>query len=216
MEKDRNRHWNKKSAQVRAKMGADPLADKFGYGKVGVIGAIARKGNVVARVIGSQDAPTLAGFVQKVVSDQVSLAATDENPAYNYVRAEMPHETVHHGRVRAGRRAHLQLGGLIHRITSVMPAKKPTIKPMAKPDRRATIMVRPLDRERRDRLALRPRHYQRARPRRGNLRWLSFRLLGALAGFNRRFRQKIPTGRLTLPGYSDCEARPLGAAFLFQ
>ncbi len=61
--------------------------DKIGYGKVGVIGAIARKGNVVARVIGSQDAPTIASFVQKVVSDKVELVATDENPAYNYVRA---------------------------------------------------------------------------------------------------------------------------------
>ncbi len=96
--KDRNRHWNKKSAQVRAKVGSDPLGDKFGYGKVGVIGAIARKGNVVARVIGSQDAPTIAGFVQKIVSDKVDLVATDENPAYNYVRKGMPHETVHHGK----------------------------------------------------------------------------------------------------------------------
>ena len=45
---------------------------KFGYGKIGVIGAIERKGNVVARVIGSQDAPTLAGFVRKVVDKKTS------------------------------------------------------------------------------------------------------------------------------------------------
>jgi hypothetical protein len=72
--KDRNRHWNKKSAQVRASIGELPLGqEKFGYGKVGVIGAIERKGNVVARVIGSQDAPTLSGFVRKVVDKEVSL-----------------------------------------------------------------------------------------------------------------------------------------------
>jgi ISXO2-like transposase domain/Transposase zinc-ribbon domain len=69
--KDRNRHWNKKSAQVRARIGELPLGqEKFGYGKVGVIGAIARKGNVVCRVIGDQDAPTLAGFVRKVIQRQ--------------------------------------------------------------------------------------------------------------------------------------------------
>jgi IS1 family transposase len=62
-----------------------------------VIGAIARKGNVVARVVGDQDAPTLAAFVRKAVSDKVDLVATDENPAYNYVRRGMPHKTVRHG-----------------------------------------------------------------------------------------------------------------------
>ncbi len=55
--RDRNRHWNKKSAQQRARRGEPPLGqEKFGHGKVGVIGAIERKGNVVARVIGSRDA----------------------------------------------------------------------------------------------------------------------------------------------------------------
>ena len=53
-----------------------------GYGKVGVIGAIARKGNVVCRVIGDTDARTLSGFVREVVSDRVSLLATDENLSY--------------------------------------------------------------------------------------------------------------------------------------
>ena len=58
--------------------------DKFGYGKVGVIGAIERKGNVVARVIGSQDAPTLAGFVRRVTDAKgVRLVATDENNSYS-------------------------------------------------------------------------------------------------------------------------------------
>ena len=50
--KDRNRHWNKKSAQLRR----TPIPIRsitIGYAKVGVIGAIARKGNVVCKVIGS-------------------------------------------------------------------------------------------------------------------------------------------------------------------
>ena len=95
--KDRNRHWNKKSAQRRAAIGELPLGEsKFGFGKVGVIGAIERKGNVVARVIGSQDAPTLAGFVRKVVDKNVRLVVTDEHKDYNYVDGIFPHETVKH------------------------------------------------------------------------------------------------------------------------
>jgi ISXO2-like transposase domain/Transposase zinc-ribbon domain len=88
--KDRNRHKGKKSADLR-KAG---LAT--GYAKVGVIGAIARKGNVVARVIGSADAPTLSSFVDKVTSDRVRLVATDENQAYNYVRRGLPHQAINH------------------------------------------------------------------------------------------------------------------------
>src|SRR5216684_4359005 len=76
---DRNRHWNKKSRQQRE------AGTMTGYGKVGVIGAIARKGNVVCRVIGDQDAKTLAGFVHKVISDKADLVATDENQEYNYL-----------------------------------------------------------------------------------------------------------------------------------
>jgi IS1 family transposase len=95
--KDKNRHWNKKSAQRRAAAGELPLGEsRYGYGKVGVIGAIERKGNVVARVIGSQDAPTLAGFVRNVVDKKVSLVVTDEHKDYNYVDRNLPHQTIKH------------------------------------------------------------------------------------------------------------------------
>jgi len=94
--KDRNRHWNKKSAQVRAAAGPQMPGKAIGYGKVGVTGAIARKGNVVAQVIGDLRAETKADFVRKVVSDKVELVVTDENHAYDYVRAGMPHEAVNH------------------------------------------------------------------------------------------------------------------------
>lgn len=70
--------------------------EKYGYGKVGVIGAIERKGNVVARVIGSLDAPTLAGFVRKVVSDKVDLVVTDDNKDYDYIDRNVQHESVKH------------------------------------------------------------------------------------------------------------------------
>ena len=97
--KDRNRHWNKKSAQVRARRGEMKFDDeRYGYGKVGVIGAIERKGNVVARVIGSQDAPSLAGFVRKVVSKKVTLVVTDDNKDYNYIHRDMKHESVNHSK----------------------------------------------------------------------------------------------------------------------
>jgi hypothetical protein len=86
--KDKNRHWDKKSAQQRKshskrfKEFGDP---SISYGKVGVVGAIERKGNVVCRVIGDMDARTLKSFVNLTVSDKVSLVATDENPAYTYI-----------------------------------------------------------------------------------------------------------------------------------
>jgi len=49
-------------------------------------------------VIGSMDAPTLGGFVRRATDEKVSLVLTDENPSYKFARADMPHETVHHGR----------------------------------------------------------------------------------------------------------------------
>jgi hypothetical protein len=88
--KDRNRHWDKKSRQQRE------AGTTTGYGKVGVIGAIARKGNVVCRVVGEQDARTLSGFVRNVVCDKVSLVATDENQEYNYLDRKIRHEAVNH------------------------------------------------------------------------------------------------------------------------
>jgi transposase-like protein len=65
--------------------------------KVGVVGAIARKGNVVCKVIGSAEAPTIRAFVRKTISSDVSLVATDESTAYETLAAQgYPHETVKH------------------------------------------------------------------------------------------------------------------------
>lgn len=95
--KDRNRHFKKKSAQVRKAKGPQPLGEAIGYGKVGVIGAIERKGNIVAKVIGDMGAETLSGFVHRTVGDRVSLVATDENRAYRYLDRGIPHQAVNHG-----------------------------------------------------------------------------------------------------------------------
>src|SRR5581483_4482558 len=100
--KDRNRHKGKKSADMRKAAGRESGSpalpgEAVGYGKVGVIGAIARKGNVVASVIGDMDARTKSDFVRRVVSDDVKLLATDKDHAYNYVRRGLPHESVDHG-----------------------------------------------------------------------------------------------------------------------
>jgi transposase-like protein len=63
-------------------------------GKVAVIGAIARKGKVVAKVINNTDAATLQGFVKEAVSDRVDLVATDEHAGYTGM--PFPHGVVNH------------------------------------------------------------------------------------------------------------------------
>ena len=69
-------------------------------GKTTVIGAIARKGNVVCQVIERTDLPTLDRFVRKVVNkEKVELVATDEHGGYNLLGSgpdALPHEVVKH------------------------------------------------------------------------------------------------------------------------
>lgn len=99
---DRNRHKGKKSADLRkaarreSGVPVQPGEDPIGYAKVGVIGAIARKGNVVAAVIGDMDAPTKSDFVRRMVAKDVRLLVTDKDHAYRYVRHGMRHEAIDH------------------------------------------------------------------------------------------------------------------------
>jgi len=86
--KQANRHAN-----VRAKYHGGGAANT---GKVGVIGAIARKGNVVAQVIENTSAETLSLFVEKTVDEKVSLVATDESGGYRDLKHFYPHKTVDH------------------------------------------------------------------------------------------------------------------------
>ena len=70
-----------------------------GRGAVGkeiVVGAVQRKGKVIARVVDGVDAITLGSFVREVVSHKVSLISTDEWRSYIPLRKEFPIGTVHH------------------------------------------------------------------------------------------------------------------------
>jgi ISXO2-like transposase domain/Transposase zinc-ribbon domain len=84
--KDKNRHWSKKTHKTGGEAS----------GKVPVIGAISRKGNVVCRAIENTRRETLNKFVREMVSDEVTLLATDEHPAYGDLKGEYPHEAVQH------------------------------------------------------------------------------------------------------------------------
>jgi hypothetical protein len=66
------------------------------FGKAAVIGAISRKGNVVCKVIERTDEATMGAFVDEMVSDKVSLIATDESKVYQHFLWPAPHETVTH------------------------------------------------------------------------------------------------------------------------
>ena len=85
--KDKNRHWDKKSGGV-----GGSASNKFT-----VIGAVKRKGNVIARVIEHTDTATFDRFVRETVSTQVSLLATDEHSGYRHLSADYPHGVIRHG-----------------------------------------------------------------------------------------------------------------------
>lgn len=69
------------------------------HGKIAVIGAIARKGNVVAQIIEKVNAETLQGFVRQTVGENVSLVATDEHTGYKGLsKSGYPHQSVSHAK----------------------------------------------------------------------------------------------------------------------
>jgi hypothetical protein len=84
--KARNKHWDKR----------DGGTGGTGSGKVGVIGAVERKGNVVARVIEHFDRKALTGFIRETVSHKVSLLVTDDLQAYSKIGSEYPHAAIRH------------------------------------------------------------------------------------------------------------------------
>lgn len=83
--KDANRHWRKKKRGVGGE----------GSGKIPVIGAVSRKGNVVARVLGRVNRGTAQRFIHEVVSTNVSLLATDQAGAYHGLKG-FPHKKINH------------------------------------------------------------------------------------------------------------------------
>jgi IS1 family transposase/transposase-like protein len=66
-------------------------------GKTPIIGAVSRKGNVIARVLAKVTKETAQGFVREVVSHKVSLLATDQSNVYRSL-SDYPHGTVDHHR----------------------------------------------------------------------------------------------------------------------
>ena len=88
--KEANKHKSKRIGNVRT------------AGKIPVIGAISRKGNVIAQMIANTDTATLDSFVRKAVNrERVDLIATDEHSGYRLLelggeRFGLPHGVVRH------------------------------------------------------------------------------------------------------------------------
>ena len=84
--KDFNRHANKRKHIPGTS------------GKIAVIGAIARKGNVVCKMIEAADRVTMSKFVRETVGEGVSLVVTDEHSGYKRLGRTYPHEIVNHSK----------------------------------------------------------------------------------------------------------------------
>jgi ribosomal protein L37AE/L43A len=82
--KDKNRHWNKKKG--------------YHDNKTPIIGAIQRKGNVIARVLDRMTSQAMIDFVNEAVSNKVSLLATDSWAGYSDYLRKFPHGSVDHSR----------------------------------------------------------------------------------------------------------------------
>lgn len=98
--KAKNRHWDKRDGKP------GPTAS----GKAIVVGAVRRKGNVVARVIQNVKQETLEAFVSEAVSDKVSLICTDQWVGYRNLGFSYPHGTVDHAK-------HQYVVGAVHTQT---------------------------------------------------------------------------------------------------
>jgi IS1 family transposase len=86
----KNRHWDK-----RGKGGG---TGGIGSGKTPIVGAVSRKGNVVARVVANISSDTLTAFVREAVSHKVSLLCTDQWRGYKRLDGEYPHGVIDHSK----------------------------------------------------------------------------------------------------------------------
>ena len=101
--KDKNRHWDKRQHNQGR-----------GLGKEVVIGAVKRKGNVVARVVENVKRDTVETFIKETVSNRVSLLCTDDYAAYRRLHYRYPHGIVNHAK---GEYAKHTVVGTIHTNT---------------------------------------------------------------------------------------------------
>jgi IS1 family transposase len=85
----KNRHWDKRGGGGTGGIGS---------GKTPIVGAVSRKGNVVARVVANISSDTLTAFVREAVSHKVSLLCTDQWRGYNPLDRDYPHVTIDHAR----------------------------------------------------------------------------------------------------------------------
>ena len=83
-------------------------------GKEVVIGAVKRKGNVVARVVENVKRETIETFLKETVSNRVSLLRTDDYPAYRRLHTKYRHGFVNHAK---GEYAKHDVVGTIHTNT---------------------------------------------------------------------------------------------------
>jgi hypothetical protein len=81
---DKNRHWDKKSG----------TRGRGDTGKTPFVGAVRRKGNVVARAFERMDRNTLEASVRETLSNRVSLLCTDAYPGR--LKRRFPHQSVDH------------------------------------------------------------------------------------------------------------------------
>ncbi|PZR91091.1 MAG: IS1595 family transposase [Hyphomicrobiales bacterium] len=71
----KNRHWDKR--------GGGGGTGGIGSGKTPIVGAVSRKGNVVARVVANVQAKTLEAFVREAVRTKLVCSAPISGPATN-------------------------------------------------------------------------------------------------------------------------------------
>ena len=83
---DRNRHIGKRYGWTGRGAG----------GKTPVVGAVKRKGNVIARVVENTRTETLEAFIREAVSDRVSLICTDAYTSYRRLKHRYNHSSVDH------------------------------------------------------------------------------------------------------------------------
>lgn len=86
--KDKNKHWDKRSGGVGG----------YASGKTPIIGAVSRKGNVIARVLENVTKKDAYAFINEVVSSKVSLLATDNWTGYEKLGKKYPHGAVDHSK----------------------------------------------------------------------------------------------------------------------
>jgi transposase-like protein len=80
----------------KGKGGRGDFGGTGGHGKTIVVGAVQRKGNVIARVIANTSSDTLNRFVRETISHRVSLISTDDHTGYRHLDRIFPHGMVHH------------------------------------------------------------------------------------------------------------------------